>query len=50
MSKEESDEFKQPLVEAYTTQEKYMYHHDWQDGDLIVSEQSLGIHKKMAIS
>jgi|TARA_B110000977_G_scaffold46899_1_gene63772 taurine dioxygenase len=45
MSKEESDEFKQPLVE-HTTQEKYMYHHDWQDGDLIVSEQSLGIHKR----
>ena len=23
-----------------------MYHHDWQDGDVLLSEQWLGIHKR----
>jgi alpha-ketoglutarate-dependent taurine dioxygenase len=27
-------------------QEKYMYHHDWEDGDVVLSEQWLGIHKR----
>jgi len=27
-------------------QEKYMYHHDWDDGDVVISEQWLGIHKR----
>lgn len=27
-------------------QEKYMYHHDWADGDVVISEQWLGIHKR----
>lgn len=31
---------------AYTTQEKYCYHHDWEDGDVVISEQNLGIHKR----
>jgi alpha-ketoglutarate-dependent taurine dioxygenase len=30
----------------YTIQEKYCYHHDWDDGDLLISEQWLGIHKR----
>jgi len=30
----------------FTTQEKYCYHHDWQDGDIVLSEQWLGIHKR----
>lgn len=27
-------------------QEKYMYHHDWEDGDIVISEQWLSIHKR----
>lgn len=27
-------------------QEKYMYHHDWDDGDVVISEQWLSIHKR----
>lgn len=27
-------------------QEKYMYHHDWNDGDVVISEQWLSIHKR----
>ena len=30
----------------HVEQEKYMYHHDWEDGDLVLSEQWLGIHKR----
>jgi alpha-ketoglutarate-dependent taurine dioxygenase len=26
--------------------EKYAYHHDWQDGDVVLSEQWLSIHKR----
>lgn len=29
-------------------QEKYMYHHDWEDGDCVLHEQWLGIHKRWA--
>lgn len=32
----------------HTTQEKYLYHHDWEDGDITLSEQWLGIHKRWA--
>jgi alpha-ketoglutarate-dependent taurine dioxygenase len=45
MSREESLEIITPLFE-HTTQEKYCYHHDWQDGDVIISDQWLGIHKR----
>lgn len=27
-------------------QEKYVYHHDWTDGDVVISEQWLSIHKR----
>lgn len=27
-------------------QEKYVYHHDWKDGDVVLSEQWLSIHKR----
>ena len=26
--------------------EKYVYHHDWDDGDIVISEQWLSIHKR----
>ena len=37
------------IVEAlrdHVLQEKYIYHHDWQDGDVVIAEQWLGIHKR----
>lgn len=30
----------------YTIQDKFCYHHDWQDGDVVIGEQWLGIHKR----
>lgn len=30
----------------HVLQEKYLYHHDWQDGDVVIAEQWLGIHKR----
>lgn len=34
------------LLHNHVFQEKYMYHHDWNDGDLVLSEQFLGVHKR----
>jgi taurine dioxygenase len=45
MTPEESKTIMDPLIE-HTTQEKYLYHHDWRDGDLIISDQWSGIHKR----
>lgn len=36
------------LLHNHVFQEKYMYHHDWDNGDAIISEQFLGIHKRWA--
>jgi alpha-ketoglutarate-dependent taurine dioxygenase len=33
-------------LKNHILQEKYMYHHDWQDGDVVISEQWLGLHKR----
>ena len=33
-------------LSKHTTQEKYCYHHDWEDGDIVIAEQWLGIHKR----
>ncbi len=30
----------------YTIQEKYLYHHHWQDGDIVLGDQWHGIHKR----
>jgi len=38
-----------PILEKlkdHIIQERFMYHHDWQDNDLLLSEQWLGIHKR----
>jgi alpha-ketoglutarate-dependent taurine dioxygenase len=32
----------------HTTQEKYLFHLDWEDGDVTFAEQWLGIHKRWA--
>jgi alpha-ketoglutarate-dependent taurine dioxygenase len=45
LSEEESLEIVKPLSN-HVLQEKYIYHHDWQDGDIVISEQWLGIHKR----
>jgi alpha-ketoglutarate-dependent taurine dioxygenase len=45
MTEDESREFIKPLID-HVLQEKYIYHHDWQDGDVVISEQWLGIHKR----
>jgi len=44
-SEEEFKDLMQELKE-HVLQEKFMYHHDWQDGDIIISEQWLSIHKR----
>ena len=45
MDLEESDKFIQKL-RKHVEQEKYIYHHDWQDGEVIISDQWLGLHKR----
>jgi alpha-ketoglutarate-dependent taurine dioxygenase len=47
MSREESLDIINELTD-YTIQDKYCYHHDWEDGDIVMSEQWLGIHKRWA--
>jgi alpha-ketoglutarate-dependent taurine dioxygenase len=34
------------VLKNHVLQEKYIYHHDWQDGDVVIAEQWLGIHKR----
>jgi alpha-ketoglutarate-dependent taurine dioxygenase len=36
------------LLKAHLLQEKFMYHHDWRDGDVVISDQWSGIHKRWA--
>lgn len=45
MSIEETQKIIEPIKE-FTIQDKYCYHHDWKDGDLVLSEQWLGLHKR----
>lgn len=42
---EEFKEIHEYLVN-HVKQEKYMYHHDWKDGDVVISEQWLSVHKR----
>lgn len=44
-TQEQSREIVEPLRD-HLLQEKYIYHHDWQDGDVVIAEQWLGIHKR----
>jgi hypothetical protein len=34
------------FLREHTVQEQYVYHHDWRDGDIVIGEQNLGIHKR----
>jgi len=45
LSQKESKEIISWLSE-HTIQDKYCYHHDWDDGDIVIAEQWLGIHKR----
>jgi alpha-ketoglutarate-dependent taurine dioxygenase len=45
LTKEETKAISDSLFE-YVIQDKYCYHHDWEDGDIVLSEQWLGIHKR----
>jgi alpha-ketoglutarate-dependent taurine dioxygenase len=45
LSEEENKNIISWLTE-HTIQDKYCYHHDWQDGDIVIAEQWLGIHKR----
>lgn len=44
-SDKEFNEIMDILVE-HVLQEKYIYHHEWQDNDIVISEQWLSIHKR----
>jgi taurine dioxygenase len=45
LTQEKSDEIKQILCN-HILNEKYLYHHDWEDGDVVISDQWNGIHKR----
>lgn len=47
MDEEQSKEFITDL-RSQVEQEKYTYHHDWQDGDVVISDQWFGVHKRWA--
>lgn len=34
------------LLTDHVLQEKFMYHHNWEDGDIVISEQWLSVHKR----
>jgi len=34
------------MLWEHCLQEKYIYHHDWQNGDIVISEQWLTLHKR----
>lgn len=49
--KNKSDAYSEAMIKklsTHVTQEKYLYHHDWEDGDIVISEQWLTIHKRWA--
>lgn len=46
MSREQSLEIAESLFK-FVTQDKYCYHHEWQDGDVSLSDQWLGVHKRL---
>jgi alpha-ketoglutarate-dependent taurine dioxygenase len=46
MTREESLEIAEPLFK-FITQDKYCYYHEWCDGDVSMSDQWLGVHKRL---
>lgn len=49
LSQEKSNEIKELLCN-HVLNEKYIYYHDWQDGDVVISDQWNGIHKRWPFS
>lgn len=49
MSRSESKTLLNELAE-HVTKEQYCYTHNWEDGDVVISEQWLGIHKRLAFN
>lgn len=47
VSPEEDKEITEFLV-SYLTEERFIYHHDWEDGDIVVADQWSGMHKRWA--
>lgn len=45
MSREDSKKILKMLAE-HITQEKYCYHHNWEDGDMVICDQWHGLHKR----
>jgi len=44
-----TEEETMPLLEKirdYVLQEKYMYHHEWDDGDIVIADQTEALHKR----
>ena len=46
MTREQSLEIAEPLF-RFITQEKYTYVHEWEDGDASLSDQWLGVHRRL---
>jgi hypothetical protein len=46
MTREQSLEIAEPLFK-FITQDKYCYYHEWKDGDVSLSDQWLGVHKRL---
>lgn len=46
MTREQSLEIAEPLFK-FITQDKYCYYHEWLDGDVSLSDQWLGVHKRL---
>jgi len=49
MTREESLEIAEPLFK-FITQEQFCYMHEWLDGDVSLSDQWLGVHKRVQFS
>lgn len=45
LTREESKNIFIKLAEIIT-QEKYCYHHEWEEGDVVISDNRLGLHKR----
>jgi len=48
MTVESSKKFIGKLRDTILADERNLYHHEWQEGDVVISEQWLGIHKRWA--
>jgi taurine dioxygenase len=45
LTQEQSNNLKEKLSQ-HIFSNKYIYHHDWQDGDIVISDQWNGLHKR----